>query len=345
MTNQRRILSGVQPSGKIHLGNFLGAIRQHVEESKAADPNSALFFIADLHALSSIHDRNLLKQYVKEAAATYIALGLDTDRAIFFRQSDLAGEICTLYWLLNTCTGTGLMDRAPAYKEKVAKGLPASQALYLYPMLMSSDILIFRSTHVATGSDQLIHLEIAADVATHFNATYKPDNPLAIPKPIIAEAGKVLGLDGEKMSKSYNNTIPIFAEGKELRKLIGSIKTDSRPPEEPKDPESVLPYVILRPFLNDQEKTDIEARLREGKIGYGDLKGLLTEKIDATFKEPRERFKELMTVDSGDLELVLSRGAHRAKEIARFTLADCLKAAGLDSAAEQLLEPYYDQME
>lgn len=339
MTAQKRVLSGVQPSGNLHIGNWLGAIRSHVEESKVAEEGTALFFIADLHALTSVYNRDLLKQYVREVAAAYIALGLDTKRAIFFRQSDLAGEICTLYWLLNTCTNTGLMDRAPAFKEKVAKGLTANLGLYSYPMLMSADILIFRSTHVPTGADQLIHLEIAADVATHFNSTYNPEFPLTIPRPVISESGKVLGVDGEKMSKSYGNSIPIFAEPREIKRLVSSIKTDSRPPEEPKDPESVLPYLILDPFLSADERPDIRSRLQQGKIGYGDLKGILVEKIETTFREPRERFKELMAKPGG-LDLLLYKGAARARKIAHDTLSDCLHAVGLESAAIQVDEIY-----
>lgn len=336
---KQRILSGVQPSGKIHLGNFFGALKPHIEASKTANPETKnqLYFIADLHALTSLNDRDELKQNVREVAATYVALGLDTDKAIFFRQSDIP-EVCQLYWLLMSVCGMGQLERMHAYKDKIAKGLSANAALFSYPTLMAADILLYKSTEIPVGDDQDQHVQIARDLRNSFNAAYKTDC-LVLPEAKISAVGRYPGIDGEKMSKSYGNSIPIFAEPKEILKLVKLIKTDSRPPEEPKNPDGVLVYQILDPFLTADERADIRGRLEQGKIGYGDLKGILAEKIDARFKEPRERFKELIA-NPTKLERILYLGAAKARKIAHDTLADALEAAGLDSAAQQIYDLY-----
>ena len=334
MTRSQRILSGIQPSGKLHCGNFFGALQIHIEASKKADPETQnqLYFIADLHALTSLNNREELRQNVKEVAATYLALGLDTNRANFFRQSDVP-EVCQLYWLLMSVCGMGQLERMHAYKDKLAKGLTANAALASYPVLMAADILVYKSTAIPVGDDQDQHVQLARDVRNSFCAAYKTDC-LVMPEAQISQVGRYPGIDGEKMSKSYNNTLPIFAEPKETKKLVASIKTDSRSPEDPKEPTSVLVFQILEPFLNDTERADIAGRLRQGQIGYGDLKGILSEKITARFAEPHERFKELMA-DPGTLDGILEAGADRARKIARQTLAECFEAVGLDSAAKQ----------
>lgn len=338
-----RYLSGIQPSGRPHLGNYFGAIIQHIDISKnLADGDSAFYFIADYHALTTLQNGQVLQERVLDIAATYLALGLDIRKAVFFRQSHIP-EVTELTWVLNTCTGMGLLERAVSYKDKVDKGLAANVGLFTYPVLMASDILIYDSDIVPVGKDQIQHIEIAQDIATHFNAKYQPQNSkkdepiqyLHRPTWKLSKNPKVPGVDGEKMSKSYGNDIWIFAEGKELKKAVNSIVTDSRPPMEPKpDAADLTIYQILSLFLTDEEKQDWLQRMitgGEGAPGYGDMKKAIMAKMDEHFGPARERYKYYTTDPQGrdEVNAVLRDGAARARTIAQATLDRCLHACGI----------------
>jgi len=334
-----RTLSGIQPSGTPHLGNYFGAIEQHIECSRSlAAGDSAFFFIADYHALTTTQDQQKLRTQVRDVAATYVALGLDVDKAVLFRQSDVP-EVQELTWLLATVTGMGLLERAVSYKDKVEKGISASVGLFTYPILQAADIAIYDSDVVPVGEDQRQHIEMAQDMVTHFNSAYGVD-ALRRPEPRFSATKRVPGTDhfASKMSKSYNNTITIFAEGKDLKKQVNAIVTDSREPAEPKNPDELTVYALLALFLTETEKTEWRARLQQGGIGYGDLKKAIIEKMDARFGEARRRYQHLMTTTEGaqELEVILERGGDQARAIARATLARCCDAVGLDNAARRL---------
>lgn len=333
-----RHLSGIQPSGLPHLGNYFGAIAQHVEVSKGADPVSkdALFFIADLHALTSLHDRQALEENVRSIAATYLALGLDVDRAVFFRQSDIP-EVTELMWLLMTVTGMGLLERAHSYKDKTARGLHPNVGLFTYPVLMAADIVIYDADIVPVGHDQIQHVEMAQDMVTHFNTAFAGEL-LRRPQWKLSPTPKVPGTDGAKMSKTYGNAIWIFDEGKSLKKSVNAIVTDSRPPEEPKDPDGINAYALLELFLDEAERLDWRARIQKGGVGYGHLKGALIEKMDARFGGPRAAYTELMKSEAGKrrLEDALAHGAAQARPLAQATLARCFDAVGMGNAARRL---------
>jgi tryptophanyl-tRNA synthetase len=335
----KRVLSGIQPTGLPHLGNYFGAIQQHIETSKLAshEQRDALFFIADLHALNTVHDKAELAEGVRAIAATYIALGLDTQRALFFRQSDIP-EVTVLQWLLSTVTGMGLLERSVAYKDKVAHGITPSVGLFTYPVLMAADIVIYDSDVVPVGQDQIQHIEFAQDMVTHFNSTYGGVF-LRRPEWRVSSTPKVPGTDGHKMSKSYRNTIWIFEEGKALKKAVNAIVTDSRPPEEPKDPDGLNVYQILALFLDDAEKIEWRARMQAG-IGYGPVKAAIMEKMDARFGAARERYRALMTTSEGadQLESVLLLGRDLARPLARATLARCYEAVGMPNRAHALID-------
>ncbi|MCA9689568.1 MAG: tryptophan--tRNA ligase, partial [Myxococcales bacterium] len=279
-----RVLSGVQPSGRLHLGNYFGAIRQHIDLQDEF-PGECFYFIADYHALTTIQDADLLREYVREVAITYLALGLDPDRALLFRQSDVP-EVTELTWLLATVTGKGLIDRGHSYKDKVARGLPSSVGLWTYPVLMAADILIYGSSLVPVGKDQVQHIEMAQDMATHFNQAYAKDEPaLRRPEFRLSSSPYVPGIDGQKMSKSYDNTIDIFLAGKALRKRVGQIVTDSTPFGAPLDPEQCNVYAMLALFCDPAEREAIAGYYRAGErdgapFGYGHAKQLLAAKID-----------------------------------------------------------------
>jgi len=331
-----RYLSGIQPSGTPHLGNFFGAIQQHVELSRGLGAgDSALFFIADYHALTTTHDAVKLRAQVADVAATYVALGLDTDAAMLFRQSDIP-EVTELTWLLMTVTGMGLLERAHSYKDKVANNITPSVGLFTYPILMAADIVAYDSDIVPVGQDQVQHIEMAQDMVTHFNSAHGV-TALKRPEWRLSKTPKVPGTDGQKMSKSYNNAITIFVEGKEQKKQVNAIVTDSREPAEPKDPSTVKPYAILALFLTDDERADWEARLRAGGVGYGDVKKALMQKMDERFGDARRVYQELTTTAQGQERLneLLVAGAARARPIAQATLTRCLEAVGMDSAARR----------
>jgi tryptophanyl-tRNA synthetase len=319
---QRRILSGVQPSGKLHLGNYFGAVRQHIALQDEAE---CFYFIADYHALTTIHDAAVLRQLSTDVALDYLALGLNPDKAVFFRQSDVP-EVCELTWILSTVTNMGLLERAVSYKEKIDKGIDASVGLFTYPVLMASDILVYRSHVVPVGKDQVQHLEMTRDMAERFNQRFGQVFP--IPDVRLDKESKVPGTDGQKMSKSYGNTIEIFAEGKPLQKVVMGIQTDSTPVEAPKDPSSCNLFALYSLFATEQEKATLAARYRAGGMGYGDAKKLLLQKIDSFFAPARERRRQL-AADPDYVEGVLRRGAQKARAEARATMALVRQAVGM----------------
>ncbi len=332
-----RYLSGIQPTGLPHLGNFFGAMEQHIAISKGlAAGDSALFFIADLHALTTVHDPAQLKDNVAGVAAMYLALGLDVSSSVFFRQSDIP-EVTELAWMLSCVTGMGLLERAVSYKDKVQRGITPSVGLFTYPVLMSADIVAYDSDVVPVGQDQIQHIEFAQDMVGHFNTAFAGEH-LKKPAWRLSKTPKVPGTDGAKMSKSYGNTIGVFSEGKLLKKEVNAIVTDSRPPEEPKDPQTVNAYHILELFLDDAERADWQQRLQEGGVGYGDLKKEIMARMDARFGSARERHRALKETPAGQREVedVLQKGAARAREIARVVVARCYDAAGLPNAAARL---------
>jgi tryptophanyl-tRNA synthetase len=260
----RRVLSGLQPSGTLHIGNYLGSVRQQIA---LQEHNAGIYFIADLHSMNSVRDGAQRRRYSLELALDCLALGLDPKRAIFYRQSDLP-EVAELSWVLSTVTPMGLLERAHSYKDKLAHGQRPDHGLFAYPVLMAADILIHRAQVVPVGQDQKQHLEIARDVAVKFNQAY--GEILELPEPfILSDVAIVPGIDGQKMSKTYGNAIEMFAGEKQLRKQIMSIVTDSLPVEAPKDPATSTIYQLYRLFTSAEQQAELEARFRAGGLGYG----------------------------------------------------------------------------
>lgn len=322
MSSKIRFLSGVQPSGKLHIGNFFGALRQHIALQEEGE---AFYFIANYHAMTSVQDPVLLSQQTFEVALDYLSLGLDPEKAVFFRQNDVP-EVSELSWILSCVTGKGLLDRATSYKDKVQRGISPSMGLYTYPLLMAADILIYRSNIVPVGEDQIQHIEMTRDIAQSFNNTYEEIFP--IPSFRLDKGAKVPGVDGQKMSKSYGNTIEIFDEGKSLQKKIMSIVTDSTPVEEPKDPETCNVFSLFKLFADEKEQNLLRERYLSGGMGYGEAKKMLLEQLDdffAPFRQEREKLKS----DKDYIEQVLKSGGERAREEARKTMELVYKAVGL----------------
>ena len=317
-----RILSGVQPSGKLHLGNYFGAIRQHITLQEEGE---CFFFIADYHALTTIQDARQLRDNVRDVALDYLALGLDPDRTAFFRQSDVP-EVTELAWILATVTGMGLLERAHSYKDKLARGVAPTVGLFNYPVLMAADILIYRSNLVPVGQDQIQHIEMTRDMAGYFNQTYGKIFPL--PEPRLDRAPVVPGTDGKKMSKSYGNTIEIFAEGPALKSAVMGIVTDSTPVAAPKDPLADNVFALYALFAEPEERERLAARYRAGGLGYGDAKKMLIEKIEAHFAAARAERKRLEK-DPAAVEAVLKRGAETARRVADETMRRVREATGL----------------
>ena len=317
----KRILSGVQPTGKLHLGNYFGAIKQHIA---LQNEGMSFYFLADYHSMTTIQNAQLRQTLTHDAAADYLALGLDPAKAIFFRQSDVP-EVCELAWVLGTVINMGLLERAHSYKDKVEKGIEPSVGLFTYPILMAADILIYRSHIVPVGQDQVQHVEITRDIAEKFNRIYGEVFPL--PNYRLEAGAKVPGTDGQKMSKSYGNTIEIFAEGKPLKKSVMGIVTDSTPVEDPKDPEKCTVFALYKLFASPDEQSALAARYRAGGMGYGEAKTALLGKIDAFFGPFREKRKQLAG-DSGYVEDVLLEGATKARAEAIITMEMVREAVG-----------------
>ncbi|NRB54982.1 MAG: tryptophan--tRNA ligase [Salinicola sp.] len=332
--SKRRVLTGITTTGTPHLGNYVGAIKPAIAESQNPDVQS-YYFLADLHALIKAQDPRRVQQSRLEIAATWLALGLDTDNAIFYRQSDIH-EIPELTWLLSCVCAKGLMNRAHAYKAAVADNDTDGQSdpdrgitmgLFGYPVLMAADILMFNAHKVPVGRDQIQHIEMARDMAGRFNHIYKGDY-FTLPEAIVDEKVEVLrGLDGRKMSKSYDNTIPLFVSEKKLQKLVRKIKTNSLEPGEPKDPDTCTLFQIYSAFATAEESADMRRRYAEG-IGWGDAKNEVFEYLNAHLREPRERYEALMN-DPGHIEQVLLKGAERARAEANALMEKLRIAVGL----------------
>lgn len=319
-----RVLSGIQPTGRFHWGNYFGAIRQYIELQEVAD--EAFYFIANLHALTTIRDREQLKQNTLDAAIDLLALGLDPAKATLFVQSDVP-EVCELTWLLMTITPLGLLERCHAYKDKKAKGVPADAGLFAYPVLMAADILAYDSDTVPVGEDQLQHIEVCRDLAGSFNARF--GETFVMPKAkIIERTARVPGVDGEKMSKSYNNTLEVFEDPKVLRKKIMRIVTDSRPVEQPKEPETDHLFQLYSLFASPAEQEAMAARYRQGGFGYGEVKTALADLAVEYFAEARRRRAELESHPE-KVQQILADGARKARAKAAEVLLRAQKACGV----------------
>ena len=328
-------LTGITTSGTPHLGNYVGAIRPAVESSKNPDLTS-YYFLADYHSLIKNHDPKKRKQSTLEIAAAWIALGLDYNNCVFYRQSDIP-EIPELTWILTSLTAKGLMNRAHAYKaavqenEELERKDPdqgVTMGLFSYPVLMAADILMFNAAKVPVGKDQIQHLEMTRDIAARFNHTYK--ELFVLPEVVVDETAAVLsGLDGRKMSKSYNNFIPLFDTEKRLRKMIMKIQTNSLGPDEPKDPDTCTLFSIYRAFATQEQTKDLARRYREG-IAWGTMKQELFEYINDILKDPRQQYEALMA-NPQDIEEILKKGAVRAREYSGPFLDKVRKSIGIQS--------------
>ena len=321
-----RILSGVQSSGSLHLGNYYGALRQFVQLQTEGE---ALYFIANLHALTTVRNGALARRLTLETATAFLALGVDPHQSILFRQSDVP-EIPELYWVLGTVVPKAHLERATSYKDKVAKGIPADFGLFAYPVLMAIDILLYDSDLVPVGKDQTQHLEFARDWAALFNQTYQAEL-FKLPQARIQEATAVVpGIDGEKMSKSYDNTIDLFGDLKQVEKRIKAIKTDSTPPEAPKPVAGSPLHALLKLMAPPDQWPELDRQWREGGagLGYGHFKARLLDCYHTTFDGPRARYAELMA-DPAQVERILREGAERARALAAPVVARVRKAVGL----------------
>lgn len=309
-----RILSGIQPSGQLHIGNYFGMMRPMIENM---DRGELYAFIVNLHALTSVHDRERLSRDTLRAAIDFLALGLDPERCILWVQADLP-EVTELTWILSTLAPMGLLERCHSYKDKVAKGLVASHGLFSYPVLMAADILLFQSELVPVGKDQKQHIEVARDLAIKFNNTF--GDTFVLPEPSIDDkVATVPGLDGLKMSKSYGNTINIFQEQKELKKAVMAIKTDATPVDDPKDPDKCNLYNIIKLFAAKERLCEIRDLYLNGGAAYGRIKLELVELIWEYFREAREK-REKLVQDPGSVKEILRQGAEKARAKATVTL-------------------------
>ena len=320
-----RILSGIQPSGKLHIGNYLGAMRQHLELQHKGE---AFYFIADLHALTTVKEPQALREHIRDVALDYLALGLDPAKCTFYRQADIP-EVPELSWLLTTVTPMGLLERCHSYKDKVAKGLSPDHGLFAYPVLMAADILIVDSNVVPVGKDQKQHVEVTRDIAQRFNNLYGAEVFVIPEDRILPETGVVPGIDGQKMSKSYGNAIDIFLEGKALKDRVFSVVTDSAPVDAPKDPDANNVYNLLKLFVSEEEQREWRERFLKGGLKYSEAKKRLLEVLEEAFGPAREKRKELAK-DPAYVEDVLREGARRVRPIAAATLARARKACGID---------------
>lgn len=319
-----RVLSGIQPTGRFHWGNYFGAIQQYI----ALQSNEqAFYFIADLHALTSVRDKQALQQNTWDAAIDLLALGLNPDHAALFRQSDVP-EVTELMWLLMTVTQFSLLEKCTSYKDKASKGIPADAGLFTYPVLMAADILLYDSDVVPVGADQIQHLEVTRDIAQRFNSIFGGEI-LHLPNARVLEEGaKVPGTDGEKMSKSYGNTIEIFEADKPLRKKIMSITTDSTPVEAPKDPETSSIFTLYKLFASAEQQAILAARYRAGGMGYGEAKQALYDAAQAYFADARSKRVEL-AAKPDYVEDVLKAGAKKARAKGQEVLKRVREACGV----------------
>lgn len=335
MTKQR-VLTGITTSGTPHLGNYVGAIRPAIEAAKAGTQES-FFFLADYHALIKCHDPQRVRQSTKEIAATWLALGLDTDQTVFYRQSDIP-EIPELAWILSCNAAKGLMNRAHAYKAAVQANEEAGEdpdyavtmGLFSYPVLMAADILMFNASHIPVGRDQIQHVEMARDIAQRFNHHFA--DVFTLPEAVVDDDVAVLqGLDGRKMSKSYNNTIPLFVPEKQLKKSINKIKTNLLEPGEPKDPDTSAVFHIWAAFADAQGVAQMREDFAQG-LAWGEAKKRLFERVNDELADARSRYDSLMA-DPEHIEAVLEKGAERARGYSGELMAKVRDAVGISRLA------------
>ncbi|MBU1683672.1 tryptophan--tRNA ligase [Patescibacteria group bacterium] len=320
---KKRVLSGIQPSGKLHIGNYFGMIKRMVEYQESSD----LFcFIANLHSLTTLTDGKELKQLTLDAAMDLLALGIDPDKCHFWVQSDVP-EVAELAWVLSCITPMGLMERAHSYKDKVAKGIQPNLGLFNYPTLMTADILINQSELVPVGKDQKQHLEMARDLAIKFNNTF--GETFTIPEPDIPdEIATIPGTDGQKMSKSYNNTIPIFDDESVIKKAVMGIVTDSKAVEDCKDPKTCTVFKLYSLFAGEDECRALADRYKKGGMGYGEAKQTLLDKILETFKPFQEK-RAYFEKNPKEVEKILEKGAEKVRKTSHITMEKVRTATGL----------------
>ena len=327
MSDDKIVLTGIKPTGMPHIGNYLGAFKPSIDLSQN---HKTFMFIADLHALNAVHDAKVVKQHSYEAAAFMIAMGVNLENTALFRQSDV-NEIYQLTEFLMNVTPKGLMNRAHSYKAMVEKNTEAgididsgvNMGLYTYPILMAADILLYNSDLVPVGKDQKQHVEFARDIAGHFNNIY--GDTFKLPEPVIGEdCGLIPGLDGRKMSKSYDNTIPLLCPSSELKKKVMRIITDSKTPEESKNPDESTIFHIYKLFANAEETAALRKRFLDGGMGYGEAKTILFEKIDSVLSAPRKEYERLMA-NPAEIDKILEHGAEQAKRVAAKTITKIKK--------------------
>jgi tryptophanyl-tRNA synthetase len=319
-----RILSGIQPSGKLHLGNYFGMMKSAFDLQKKGE---TYLFIANYHALTTVHDPEKMRQGVRDVALDFLACGLDTEKTVFYRQSDVP-EVQELSWLLSIVTPMGLIERCHSYKDKLAHGIPATHGLFSYPVLMAADILLMQSDLVPVGKDQKQHLEVTRDIAIKFNNEF--GDTFKIPDGYIPESvATIPGTDGQKMSKSYGNTIELFGDPKETKKKIMGMVTDSKALEEPKDPDTSSIYQLYKLFATPEQAADMAAKFRAGGYGYGTAKKALLEIFNDTFAPFRAKRAELEK-NMDYVESILKKGADRARATADITLKKARQAVGLE---------------
>ncbi len=332
--SQKRVLTGITTSGTPHLGNYVGAIRPAIQASRTGEFES-FFFLADYHALIKCQDADRVHQSTREIAAAWLALGLDTEKVTFYRQSDIP-EISELTWLLTCMTAKGLMNRAHAYKAAVQNNIDAgededmaiSMGLFSYPILMAADILMFNAHKIPVGRDQIQHVEMARDIAQRFNHHY--GEHFVLPEAQVDDDVAILqGLDGRKMSKSYGNTIPLFLSEKQLKKHINKIKTNLLEPGQPKDPDSSSVFQIWQAFANKSQVQAMRDEFANG-IAWGEAKRQLFELVNEQLKEPREKYLQLLE-NPAEIEAVLTEGAERARQSSSALIADVRQAVGIRS--------------
>src|SRR5437762_7078469 len=320
-----RILSGIQPSGVLHIGNYFGMMKPAIALQAEGE---ALYFIADYHALTSVRDPDVLHENVRRVAVDFLAAGLDPERAALFKHSDVP-QVTELAWILSTIAPMGLLERAHSYKDKLARGLPATVGLFSYPVLMAADILIYDSDAVPVGKDQKQHIEITRDLAVKINETY--GDVFKLPEPRIQPQTEVVpGIDGQKMSKSYGNNIDIFGDENETRKRVMSIVTDSTPVEAPKDAARSTIFQLYSLFASKEEISVMRERFRKGGTGYGEFKKELFEKLWEYFAPMRKRREQILS-DKSYIDNVLACGAERANAIANQVMQRVRQAVGLHS--------------
>ena len=333
MNEHKICLTGIKPTGSPHLGNYLGAIRPALELAEKYD--DARYFIADYHALNLVRDPQELRTLTREVAATWLACGLNPEKVVFYRQSDVP-EIFELSTILMPFTAKGLMNRAHAYKAKVQENEDAQKdtddginmGLYTYPVLMAADILMFDTDLVPVGKDQIQHVEMCADIAGTFNFQYGKE-ALKIPRALVGEDNQlIIGLDGRKMSKSYNNTIPLFSTAKKLKKTVNRIKTNSQEVEESKDPDTCNVFALYRLFADKEEQEALARRYREGGMGWGEAKAALFEVLNRTLTPFREKYDALLA-DPGVMDRILEQGAARARESAAQKIRELRQIIGM----------------